>query len=145
MTKLPMPKDVRAAFEQRLVDIRNTAVADLKITNSEIILSKSAKEPASTASSSQKSDTDVDSSAPLKTGSHIQSVTKAPIQTPSKVGMYVKRFLIGLAWFVILVTLARNGTLRWLIVDILWRSKLIRWVFMVLFNYRIAKATKVLV
>lgn len=36
---LPMPKELRSAFESRLGDIRNTAVADLKITNAEKILS----------------------------------------------------------------------------------------------------------
>lgn len=42
LRELPMPKDLRTAFEQRLGDIRNTAVADLKITNAEkIILMKS--------------------------------------------------------------------------------------------------------
>jgi len=35
-----MPKDVRIAFDQRLVDIRNTAVADLKITNAEKLISQ---------------------------------------------------------------------------------------------------------
>ena len=37
---LPMPKELRAAFENRLIDIRNTAVADLKITNAEKILTQ---------------------------------------------------------------------------------------------------------
>lgn len=36
---LPMPKEFRSAFEQRLIDIKNTAVADLKITNAEKIIS----------------------------------------------------------------------------------------------------------
>ena len=34
-----MPKEFRSAFEQRLIDIKNTAVADLKITNAEKIIS----------------------------------------------------------------------------------------------------------
>jgi len=35
-----MPKELRTAFEGRLADIRNTAVADLKITNAEKIIAK---------------------------------------------------------------------------------------------------------
>ena len=38
MIELPMPNDVREALEQRLIDIRNTVVADLKITNAEKVL-----------------------------------------------------------------------------------------------------------
>jgi hypothetical protein len=40
LKELPMPKELRTAFEGRLADIRNTAVADLKITNAEKIIAK---------------------------------------------------------------------------------------------------------
>ena len=35
MQQLPMPKSVREAFDQRLVDMRNTVVADLRISDAE--------------------------------------------------------------------------------------------------------------
>lgn len=35
MTDLPMPPEIRTSLEQRLIDIRNTVVADLKIANAE--------------------------------------------------------------------------------------------------------------
>jgi hypothetical protein len=34
-----MPKHIRSAFEQRLIDMRNTVVADLKIMKAESLLS----------------------------------------------------------------------------------------------------------
>lgn len=39
MKDLPMPKEARLAFEQRLIDLRNTAVADLKISSAERLIS----------------------------------------------------------------------------------------------------------
>ena len=38
-----MPKPVRDAFEQRLVDMRNTVVADLKISNAETVIASLTK------------------------------------------------------------------------------------------------------
>lgn len=37
MKELPMPPYVRSAFEKSLIDIRNTVVADLKISNAELV------------------------------------------------------------------------------------------------------------
>lgn len=39
MKDLPMPKEARQAFEKRLIDLRNTAVADLKISSAERLIS----------------------------------------------------------------------------------------------------------
>ena len=43
LTEVPMPKDVRSGLEQLLVDIKNTVVADLKITNAEKVIALSTK------------------------------------------------------------------------------------------------------
>ena len=37
LNKLPMTKDMKKLFKKRLTEIRNTAIADLKITNHESI------------------------------------------------------------------------------------------------------------
>jgi hypothetical protein len=41
MSDLPMPQEIRVGLEQRLIDIRNTVVADLKITNAEKLINLS--------------------------------------------------------------------------------------------------------
>lgn len=43
MNDLPMPQEIRAGLEKRLVDIRNTVVADLKITQAEQFINLSAQ------------------------------------------------------------------------------------------------------
>lgn len=40
MKDLPMPKSFRTALEQKLIEIRNTVVADIKLTNDEKLLIK---------------------------------------------------------------------------------------------------------
>ena len=35
---LPMPQEIRTCLEQRLIDIKNTVVADLKISNAEKLI-----------------------------------------------------------------------------------------------------------
>jgi hypothetical protein len=38
MAGLPMPQEIRTCLEQRLIDIKNTVVADLKISNAEKLI-----------------------------------------------------------------------------------------------------------
>ena len=41
MTDLPMPQEIRLGLEYRLIDIKNTVVADLKISNAEKLINLS--------------------------------------------------------------------------------------------------------
>lgn len=45
--QLPMPKKLQLSFLTRLTDIRNTIVADVKLTNEEKILIKQSKQSVS--------------------------------------------------------------------------------------------------
>ena len=42
MNDLPMPHDIRESLENRLTDIKNTVVADLKISNAEKLINLTA-------------------------------------------------------------------------------------------------------
>ena len=109
MQTLPMPKKVREAFEQRLVDMRNTVVADLKLT----------EEP---------------QPAPVEApASHV--VTEPPPAAPKKPEGRGQKIIFGLALLGLLYSLIKLGIHRRLILAIL-DSKLVRWLLLMVFNYR---------
>lgn len=127
MKELPMPKDLRKTFEVRLVDLRNTAVADLKITNAERIISLIA--PSTTHDDTNKEDIN-----------HTQPLARGVVVSSSKSILTRKRIKIVIAIFAclaIMISLIKSGLLKKVLVDLILKSRIMRSLLLLLFNYRI--------
>jgi hypothetical protein len=73
LKSLPLPKDLKKSFEHRLIDIRNTVLVDLKISNAEKIITSST--PSTSAASQDGAHTDVEDNNHLRNG-HVTTIKK---------------------------------------------------------------------
>lgn len=131
MKELPMPKDLRKTFEVRLVDLRNTAVADLKITNAERIISLITP---STTNSIDETNTEDMSLKDTQLSASGGVVSSKSILTRKRIKIVIAIF----ACLAIIISLMKSGLLRKVLVDYLLKSRIMRSLLLLLFNYRIA-------
>ena len=120
-----MPKPVRDAFEQRLVDMRNTVVADLKISNAETVIASLTKVTTQ--------------AIPPIEASHVPKPNGSLETSPDERNMIrerqVKRILLGLALIAFAFTLYKSG-LHSKIMSAILNSRFVSWLLLAFFNFR---------
>ena len=81
--------------------------------------------------------------------SHVPSEVKLPhpiqekAEEPSAKEKKVKKYIAGVALLFIIYYLIRSGVAKKVIVEYIFKSRLVRWVLLLLFNYRFSKTPAV--
>ncbi len=131
MKELPMPPKVRSAFEQRLIDIKNTVVADLKISNAELVRPKQDIMQEEVKSLSEQGQNEKSTSSQMK--NREEKIKNKKTYSEKN----IKRGLITVAILLIIFSLIKSGLAKRLILTII-KSRLVRWLLLMIFNYRLS-------